>query len=277
MNSRNYLIIFVLILCFSSCKNEKNINQPSEAINNVSSDLQVDHLNIWVKNPKEVKEKLMEIGFSAVPDSASAIHHGQGTSGRYINFFNSYLELIFVYNQDELEENSKKNKDLDFMERANFEKNDASPFSVALKIEDYDVNKIPFKTIPYHQDWMNDNVSIYSAKNSKTHLKEPSIFVVYPELEWKMIPSLAALDSIPGDDDSWKELFKHPNGAQNLTSISITSTDLDLNTETMKAVNAIENITVKSGKAHLLELYFDKNIQGKTHDLRPELPLIIYL
>ncbi len=45
----------------------------------------------------------------------------------------------------------------------------------------------------------------------------------------------------------------------------------------MIAINGIENVTVKKGTEHLMELYFDNNIQKKSFDLRPELPLIIYL
>ena len=62
-----------------------------------------------------------------------------------------------------------------------------------------------------------------------------------------------------------------------MTKIIITSSDLDLKTETIKAANQIENLTIQNGKKHLMELYFDDNIQNKTFDLRPELPLIIYL
>ena len=124
---------------------------------------------------------------------------------------------------------------------------------------------------------MEENVNIYSAKNSKTHLKEPSIFVVYPEIESVVFESLSDLQNTPSEDSFWKDFFRHPNGAKKITKISITSTDLDLTTATIKAVNRIENVTVKNGTEHLMELYFDHNIQGKSFDLRPELPLIINL
>ncbi|WP_157961131.1 VOC family protein [Lutibacter citreus] len=244
---------------------------------NISSDLEVDHFNIWVTNPKKAKERLNNIGFTSVPDSLSQVHKGQGTAGRYFNFLNGYLELIFVYGQNELEENNKKNNKLDFIERANFQKNGASPFSIALKVNDYNVEKIPFKKIRYHQDWMEENANIYSAENSKTHLKEPSIFVVYPKIESERFETLSALKNIPEEYALWREFYKHPNGAQKITDIIITSNDLNLNTETIKVVNGIENVTVKNGKEHLMELFFDNNIQGKSYDLRPELPLIVHL
>lgn len=277
MNTRNYIIILVLIFGLSSCKDEKNENTTDKIAERVSTDLQVDHFNIWVKNPEKAQERLTRLGFTSVPDSLSQIHKGQGTAGRYFNFLNGYLELIFVYDQNELEENIKKNKDLDFTERANFEENGALPFSIALKVKDYDAEKIPFEKVSYHQNWMDENANIYSAKNSKTHLQEPSIFVVYPEIESDRFETISDLKNIPDEYAFAREFYKHPNGAKKITNIVITSTDLDLKTETIKAVNGIENLTVKNGTEHLMELYFDNNIQEKSFDLRPELPLIVHL
>lgn len=277
MNIANCIIISVLLFSLSSCKDEKKEKRTYEITESVSSDLQVDHFNIWVKNPKMAKERLTAIGFTSVPDSLSQIHKGQGTAGRYFNFLNGYLELIFVYDQNELEENNEKNKDLDFTERANFEKNGASPFSIALKIKEYDAEKIPFEKVSYHQDWMDENANIYSAKNSKTHLQEPSIFVVYPEIESERFETISDLKNIPDEYALWREFYKHPNGAKKITNIVITSNDLNLKTKTIKAVNSIENLTVKNGNKHLTELYFDNHVQEKSFDLRPELPLIIHL
>lgn len=277
MNISNYILVLVLIFSFSSCKDEKTNKKSNEITKNISTDLQLDHFNIWVKNPKKAKERLTKIGFTSVPDSLSAIHKGQGTAGRYFRFLNGYLEFIFVYDQNELEENNEKNKDLDFTKRADFEKNGASPFGLALKVKDYNIEKIPFDKVRYHQDWMEKNMNIYSAKNSKNELKEPSIFVVYPEIEFERFETLSDLKNIPEEHALWREFYKHPNGAQKISKIIITSSNLNLNTKTIKAVNGIENLTIKSGKEHLMELYFDDNIQGKSFDLRPELPMIIYL
>ncbi len=274
---RNYIIILLLIISFSSCKDEKRENRTDKINENFSSNLQVDHFNIWVKNANIVKERITEVGFTSVPDSLSEVHTGQGTAGKYFNFLNGYLELIFVYDQNELEENIKKNKSLDFKERANFANNGASPFSLALKLKDYDVEKIPFEKVEYHQNWMDEDSNIYSAINSKTHLKEPSIFVVYPEIESDRFETISDLKNIPDEYAFAREFYKHPNGAKKITNIVITSTDLDLKTETIKVVNGIPNLAVKNGTEHLMELYFDNNIQEKTFDLRPELPLIIYL
>lgn len=276
MNNLNYIIILVLTLGFTSCNKEKKTEPKTDQTKLVvSSDLQVDHFNIWVKNPKAAKKKLTDIGFTSVPDSLSTIHKGQGTTGRYFYFLNNYLELIFVYDLTEFEENNRVNRDLDFAERASFVENGASPFSLALKIKDYNIEKIPFKKVKYHQEWMNDSESIYSAVNSKINLKEPSIFVVYPELESDRFETLTDLKNIPEEYAFVRTFYKHPNGAKKVTNITIISYDLGMETETIEAISEIENVSIKNGAEHLMELTFDNNVQGKIFDLRPELPLII--
>lgn len=260
-------IFFIFLSLLTACSVEKQS----------ATDLKLDHLNIWVQEPNEAKKLLTDIGFKAVPDSLSKIHYGQGTAGRYFYFLNTYLELIFVHNEDELIENNELNKDLDFIERANCHKNGASPFSVALKVADYEVDKIPFEKISYHQDWMEADVAIYAAKNSKKQLKEPSLFVVYPEIEADVFNSFSDLKQIPEEYALWRSFFKHPNGAKKLTDVIITSTDLDMKTKSIEALNGLDNLSVQNGSTHLMELYFDEHAQGKIFDLRPELPLIIYL
>ncbi len=276
MKKYNYIILTIVSFSLLSCDfqdNQRGIKTEDTLENN----LKVDHLNIWVEHPEKAKQLLTDIGFTAVPDSSIVVHQGQGTSGKYFHFLNSYLELIFVYDQQEFDENNEANASLDFPQRVNFRKNNALPFSIALKQKEYNPQDIPFETVRYQQVWMGENNSIYASKSSKTNLKEPSVFVVNPDIESNTFQSMSDLDGFPTGDDYWKAFFKHPNGAKKMTKITITSIDLDLETETIKAINGIKNLSAKNGKEHLMELVFDHNVQGKSFDLRPDLPLIIHL
>lgn len=273
-----YLLYAFLFLNLLSCKEPKTEQETKPSTENkVNADLKIDHLNIWVKNPQKAKKRLVDIGFTALPDSLSQVHEGQGTAGKYFNFLNCYLELIFVNDSSELLANVVKNKDMDFVERAHFEQSGASPISIALRMTNYDPQKIPFEKVGYRQDWMEEGTYIYAAKNSKKHLHEPSIFVVYPEIAVKPFETVEDLKKIPEEDAIWREFFKHANGAQHVTHIQITSTSKSSTTETIQTVNEVEGLEVKLGSKHLLELYFDNNVQGKTFDLQPELPLIVHL
>lgn len=271
-----FFILSFIIVLLGSCKHKEQQEKNDIPEKTSPSHLQLDHFNIWVTDPALAKQKLIDIGLTAVPDSMSAIHHGQGTSGRYFNFLNGYLELIFVHDQKELEENNKVNPELDFTLRSKSYENGASPFSVALKMIAYDKDSIPFETIQYQQEWMESDDAIYSARNSKLNPQEPSIFVVFPGMQAITFDSTEELLAVPGDDNSWKALFQHDNGAEKITQMIIHSKDLNPNTKSIKALNQVDGIIVKKGNEHLMELYLDDGAKGKKYDLRPELPLIIY-
>lgn len=273
MRIKQVIAISFLCIVLNSCKNKKKSIRELKT----SSALQIDHLNIWVNNPKTAKQKLIDAGFTAEPDSLSAIHHGQGTSGRYFRFLNGYLELIFVHNQHEFLQNNTQNPNLDFAERANFKENGALPFSIALKLKEYKVDNIPFQTVKYQQKWMGNNNAIYASKSSKINLHEPSVFVIYPEIESGTFKSMSDLENFPTENDFWKAFFKHPNGAKKITNITITSSNTNLTSKTIKSLNHLKEVTIKNGENYLLELFFDNNKQKKTIDLRPELPIIVYL
>ncbi len=53
---RKFTLMFLfLILGLSSCKDERKGNKTKGKSEKVISDLQVDHFNIWVENPKKQK------------------------------------------------------------------------------------------------------------------------------------------------------------------------------------------------------------------------------
>lgn len=246
-------------------------------IENEESTLKVDHVNIWVQNPKYGKEKLEEIGFTSIPDSLCKVHAGQGTTGRYFYFLNAYLELIFIHNEEEFQRNVERNRKLDFVERANSPQNGFSPFSVALKMADYDKESIPFETVEYQQEWMGESNRIFAARNSKFNKAEPSLFVVYPEIEYDTFESMEDLSIIPEEYSMWREFYKHKNGAEKISKIRIHSNEVNHKSETVKMLKAIKEIELVEGEAYLMEIYFDDQRKNEVYDMRPEIPLKIYL
>jgi hypothetical protein len=254
-------------------KNETDASK--ESIKN----LKVDHFNFWTKKPEAFKKKLVEAGFTVVPDSLIPPHEGQGTRGKFINFLNMYFEIIYVDNEEEFITNQKANPLLDFETRGNHQENGASPFSFALKMKEYDATKIPFETVRYHQSWMSsDSVSIQSAKSSKTNFSEPSVFVVYPEIsadEFENIDELAV--KIPEEYAMWREFFKHKNGAKKVTNIKLHMVRKHEVSDAFKAVNSLEGIDIVDDTKHYIEVDFDNKVQNITLDFRPDFPVIFRL
>jgi len=261
------IIIFILsVLVLIGCD---TVNEETK--------LEVDHINIWLKNPKIAKEKLEQIGFVGIPDSLCKVHKGQGTTGRYFYFLNAYLELIFVYDELEFKMNVEKNNQLDFIERSNSPDNGFLPFSIALKMKNYNKEKIPFEYINYSQDWMGESNEICVAKNSKIKKEEPSLFVIYPEIEFDVFESKKDLSKIPEEYSLWREFYKHKNGAEKISKIKIHTNKLDSKSETVKMLKDLREVELVIGEEYLMELYFDNQKKNEVYDLRPEIPLKIYL
>ena len=263
----------MVVLILTGCK----ADQPEKITSTPTSKLAFDHVNIWVKNPQIAKKKLEKIGFTGIPDSLSQIHTGQGTTGRYFYFLNGYLELIFVYDEEEFNTNVAKNKQLDFEERSKSPENGFLPFSIALKMENYDKNKIPFKTIEYTQDWMGDSNKIYVSKNAKLKKEEPSLFVIYPEIQYDVFDTKKDLSKIPEEYSMWRDFYYHKNEAEKISKIKIYTSKLDTNSETLKMLNDLKEVEVVEGEEYLMELYFDNQKKKKVYDMRPEIPLKVYL
>jgi hypothetical protein len=284
-------LIIVACLLITSCKQntqatKENTTQDSkeqkEETHTVSADIKnmkIDHFNLWTKQPEVFKKKLVEAGFTVVPDSLIPPHQGQGTRGKFMNFLNMYFELIYVINEEEFLSNQKANPLLDFETRGNHQENGASPFSVALKMKNYDVSKIPFETVRYHQSWMgSDSVSIQSAKSSKTNFTEPSVFVVYPEISADEFESLEEVDTkIPEEYAMWRQFFKHKNGAKKVTDIKIHIVRKHEVSDVMKTLNGLEVLDVIDDTSHCIEVDFDNRAQNITLDFRPDFPVIFRL
>ncbi|MEO1516894.1 MAG: VOC family protein [Bacteroidota bacterium] len=261
---RSILFLLSLVL-LGGCQTEKG-----------TSVLQVDHVNIWIDEPAAGKKKLEALGFTAIPDSLCQVHQGQGTTGRYFYFLNAYLELIFINDREEFERNAQKNNALDFLERSNSPDNGFCPFGVALKVDGYDREKIPFDVVAYSQDWMGHGNNIYTAKNSKTKKEEPSIFVVYPEIEFDVFDSKDDLLNIPNQYAMWRQFYQHDNGVEKITKIKIHSHQLEETSQTVQALRQIGTVELLEGEPYLMDLYFDDHRQNQSHDLRPVLPLRIF-
>ena len=280
------ILPFPIIFCllFIGCKEKESKGLKQDLINTETIDsksivdLELDHFFIWVENPDSVKESLTKIGFNMEADSIPTIHEGQGTAGKYFNFWNSYLELLYVYDKQEIETNKKLNDSIGIFFKPELITKGASPFGIGLHMKNYQPERIPFRTFKYHQKYMSsDEMNIFIAKASFELPKEPEVFILYPEIQTHNFTSIDEIDKISEGKPHVRDLFIHPNNAKKVTKIVIETNTEESFSKTMKIVNGIQHIEIKKGREHLMKIYFDNQIQGKSFDLRPELPLIVYL
>ncbi|MEM6684373.1 MAG: hypothetical protein AAF617_01155 [Bacteroidota bacterium] len=257
---------------------ENTIDSMSDSRQALSENLKIDHFNLWTNTPELLKQKLVEAGFTVVPDSLIQPHQGQGTRGKYINFLNMYFEIIYINNEEEFKSNQIANPLLDFETRGNYLENGASPFSIALRMKEYVVEKIPFETVAYHQSWMDEEaISIRAAKSSKTKFSEPSVFIINPgnNEEFESIEELVA--KIPEQYAIWREFFKHKNGAKKVTNIQLHIQRTHEISNTIQVLNSLEDIQILDDTSQYIEIDFDNKEQDITLDFRPDFPVIFRL
>ena len=89
--------------------------------------MEIDHIFIFSKNKGEEADELVEKGFT---EGSSRIHPGQGTRNRKFYFENFFLEILWVVNEWEIQD--ERTRATRLWERSQFEKNGHSPLGVCL-------------------------------------------------------------------------------------------------------------------------------------------------
>lgn len=210
--------------------------------------LELHHFFILVKPGGEVADLLSAIGMQ---EGTRNKHEGQGTSNRRFNFSNSTLELLWVH--DEEEAKNGPGKDMRLAERAR--DTDASPFGIIFNRKDDKTLQMPFEGWKYEPLYFQPPWAFHIGSNSK-NIKEP-LCVYMPFIEPTMPKGLDEND-----------LFK-------VVSEVVVHSPCEYLSDVIHEVNNADRLSVKKGDEHLMEISFNENREGLSHDFRPNIPLII--
>lgn len=232
-------------------------------MNNNHFPLELDHIFIWVKPNAPEAILLEEMGIKPTPKMSE--HRGQGTASELFLFENTYLELIWISDENVAQQNMKRTG-IDWRSRGNWQQTGASPFGIGLHRRSGagDLTLFPLK---YWADWMQPDTLIHFA-GSATNNRQNLYFVV-PEY-------MAFATQLQQYPENIKKLVDlHPLGVKKLTDIKI----ILANKTELTAIDYLlgeQNIAkIEIGQSPLLELTFEGGLQGMFFDLRPVLPMII--
>jgi Glyoxalase-like domain len=89
--------------------------------------MDIDHIFIFTDTNGKIADDLISFGLTA---NESRVHQGQGTTNRTFSFENFYLEIVWVHNEQEI--NSDLVKPTGLWQRAEYFKNNYSPFGVVI-------------------------------------------------------------------------------------------------------------------------------------------------
>lgn len=161
------------------------------------------------------------------------------------------MELLWVH--DEKEAKSGPEKGMCLAERAGDQR--ASPFGVIFNRKDDASQEMPFDGWKYQPVYFQPPWSFYVGSNSK-NINEP-LCVYMPFIEPGMPKGI-------GENELFKVVSK--------VTVYTPSNPLS---NVLHKVNTADRLLVKNSNSHLMEVVFNENKAGLSHDFRPDIPLVV--
>lgn len=217
--------------------------------------LVIDHIFIATQVNAPEAELLTTFGLS---EGTPNQHLGQGTANRRFFFENAFLELLWI--TDASEAQAERVKPTHLYERLSQQDPNISPFGICFRPAAQTDLAIPFPCWNYQPSYLPPHLSIPMAMNNQ--LTEPLWFV----LPFGTAPSTFSAEK--------QQPLEHALGFKQLTSVHVTQ-PIEAKSIAAQQANQVEGFKIEQGEKHLLELGFDGEQAGLSHDFRPSLPLII--
>jgi glyoxalase-like protein len=228
--------------------------------------LALDHAWIVVTTGAPERRALEAAGFRLAPTVNR--HEGQGTASVTIEFLDGFLELIYpdpnVPVTPALQAGAEK-----FRLKSKWRENGSSPIGVVFARTPATPKEFPFPTWKISADWMEPGTFI-EMLTPKELPKAVSLSISSHAVSARASnPALAR-------DPNTNAMFQHPNGARHLTALRVVAPDTGALPPAAAYVAEHGIMRLDSGGSWLLEATLDGGAQGRTADLRPDLPLLIH-
>jgi hypothetical protein len=217
---------------------------------------ELDHIFICTDINAPEADRLISFGLT---QGKANIHVGQGTANRCFFFHNLMLELLWIHNREEAQ--SDRVEQTHLWGHWIYRNHGACPFGFCLRSTTPQNTSLPFSSWEYHPPYLPESMNIPVATNADV-LTEPILFY----LSFAQRP-----DRYPSNQ---QQPIKHAAGLREVTRVKLVTPHAESASDELKAMINASAIELHLGEEYLLELGFDRELQGKQQDFRPELPLI---
>jgi hypothetical protein len=219
--------------------------------------VEVDHIFVSASVGAPEGDRLLDLGLL---EGSANRHPGQGTANRRFFFANAMLELIWVEDAQEAQNEAEPARRLHLWERWAKRDGGACPFGVCLRPTAGESEIAPFPSWDYRPSY--SPVGMPVANNSIVDT-EPLVFY---------IPMHRRMDTAPAQR---REPYEHALPIRELTSVRIFSPGTTTPSSSLLAAVRTGAFSFHHAARPLLELGFDGERQGACADLRPALPLVL--
>lgn len=238
-------------------------------IKEAKSNLEVDHVFFLTNETQTVIKQLQDAGLT-LASKWQTKHDGQGTTGNFFFFLNTYIEILAITDVTEAKKNEKEFGH-NYTIRTN---NGLSKTGIGLRQIPLNTEIFPFKTKVYKQNWMGKNELYMALSNNQT--KAPLFFIEPPTFANMVVDKLSDLNQYASQTPELKTYRQHKLGLEKLTSIEIITTETNTKWgEALAYFKTFQGVTITEGKSNKTILVFDYAKKQKQIDLSKELGLII--
>ncbi|MCC5627761.1 VOC family protein [Nostoc sphaeroides CHAB 2801] len=219
--------------------------------------LELDHIFVCVEPEAVVADLLTDFGLT---EGSRRIHRGQGTANVCFSFENAYLELLWLFDTNEIQ--SPVVRATGLWERCRWQETQACPFGISFRLTASDLREMPFSTWDYYATYLPPRASIPIATNSD-NLSEPLIFISPTTRK----PTNYPLERRPS--------LVHKVGFKEITALKITLPGVQNFSAEVKTLIELGLVQFSHGNFYQLEIEFDNAKSGNSQDFGLQLPILI--
>jgi hypothetical protein len=213
---------------------------------------ELDHLFVCTDPGAPEAEKLVQFGLREGPPNQ---HAGQGTANRRFAFANAMIELLWVRDVQEAQNECSRRTLL--WERWSGRTDRACPFGICLRPVGFQGTGPPFPSWEYRPAYLPDPLVIHIGEGG---IEEPM---------WVYLGFMRRARR-----EQW--FIEHPIGIREITGLALT-TPVPLRSNVSQKI--VENgiLRTQTGAISLLEIEFDGNRRKESIDFRPSLPFVFHI
>ncbi|WP_375475054.1 VOC family protein [uncultured Nostoc sp.] len=219
--------------------------------------LELDHIFVCVEPEAPPADILTAFGLT---EGTRRIHQGQGTANVCFFFENAYLELLWLFDANEIQ--SPLVHPTGLWSRCRWQETQACPFGISFRSTASDLREMPFSTWDYHAKYRTLGASIPIATNSD-NLLEPLIFISLATQKPRNLP----LERRPP--------LVHQVGFKEITALQVTLPGVQNFSAEVRTLIELGLVQFSQGNFYQLEIEFDNAKEGSSQDFGSQLPILI--
>jgi hypothetical protein len=218
--------------------------------------VELDHVYVLSSVGGPEADFLMALGLT---EGQPNRHPGQGTACRRFFFANAYLELLWV--EDPREAQNEVTSPLRLWERWSQRMQGACPFGIVFRPGPQG-GLLPFPAWEYRPPYLPPSLCMHVGVNSEV-VEEPVLLY---------IPFARRPDSMPAPS---RQPLEHKTGFRQVTALRVRGPRGATGSDALRAAAETGAVTFQPNAEYVAEIGFDGERQGQHADLRPGSPLLL--